>query len=109
MVDGVLGRILQRVLNVIEREVKIAPAVDANRAVYSPPQFLDLAGDDLRLEFELIISMRTGYDVGSAIVHRQPQHFERLFQSLRAIIHTRQDVAVDVAKIQINIYSSCVG
>jgi hypothetical protein len=52
--------------------------------------------------------MRTSYDVGSATFDRQPQHFERLFESLRTIIHTRQDVAVDVDKIQINISSSCV-
>jgi hypothetical protein len=31
-----------------------------------------------------------------------------LFEGLRAIIHTRQDVAVDIDKIQMNISSSCV-
>ena len=99
---------MQRVLNVIEREVKIAPAVDADRAIYSLSQFFNLGGDDLRLEFELMIGMRTGYDIRSSIFHRHPKHFDRLFQSLRAIIHTRQDVAVDIDKIQINISSSWV-
>src|ERR1700730_3445724 len=108
MVDRVLGRILKRVLNVVEREVKIAAAVNADRSLYSLAQLFDLASDDLRLEFKFMIGVRTGYDVGSAIVRGQPQHFERLFESLRTIIHTRQDVAVDVDKIQINISSSCV-
>ena len=108
MVDGVLGGVLQRVLNIIEREVKIAPGMDADRAIYGLSEFFNLSGDNLRLEFELMIGMRTGYDIRSSIFHRHPKHFDRLFQSLGAIIHTRQDVAVDVDKIQMNISSSCV-
>jgi hypothetical protein len=108
VVDGVLGRVFERILNVIEREVKIAPGVDADGAVHGLAQFFNLAGDDLGLELEFMIRMRTGYDIGSSILRRQPQHFDRLFQSLRTIIHTWQDVAVDIDKIQINISSSCV-
>jgi hypothetical protein len=58
------------------------------------------------LEFE--VGMGTSYDIGSPIPGRQPEHGHGLFQSLRAIIHAIQDVAVDVDKIQINISSSCV-
>src|SRR5207248_2742213 len=88
--------------------VMIAADVDADCAIHSLPQFLDLAGYDLRLEFEFKISVRTGHDIGSAAFRGHPQHFDRLFEGLRAIIHARQDVAVDIDKIQINISSSCV-
>jgi hypothetical protein len=88
--------------------MKIASAVNADHAIYSLPQFFDLIGDHLGLEFEFMIGMRTGYDVGSAVVGGQPQHFDGLFESLWAIIHTRQDVAMDIDKIQMNISSSCV-
>jgi len=99
---------LQRVLNIIEREVKIAPGMDADRAIYRLSEFFNLSGDNLRLEFEFMIGMRTGYDIGSPIFHRHPKHFDRLFQCLGTIIQTGQDVAVDIYKIQMNISSSCV-
>jgi hypothetical protein len=99
---------LQRVLNIIEREVKIAPGMDADGAIYRLPELFNLSGDNLRLEFEFMIGMRTGYDIGSSIFHSHPKHFDRLFERLGAIIQTGQDVAVDIYKIQMNISSSCV-
>jgi hypothetical protein len=88
--------------------VKIAAAVDADRSAYGLPQIFDPGGYNLGLEFEFVVGVRAGHDVGGAALRRQSQHFERLFESLRTIIHTRQDVAVDIDKIQINISSSCV-
>jgi hypothetical protein len=99
---------LERVLNIIEREVKIAPGMDANRTIYRLPKLFNLSGDNLRLEFEFMIGVRTGYDIGSSVFHGHPKHFDRLFQRFGAIIQTRQDVAVDIYKIQMNISSSCV-
>src|SRR5262249_31811140 len=108
MVDRVLGGMPQRVLNVVVGEVEIAPCMDADRAIDGGAHLFQLGGDDLGLEFEFVIGVRAGYDVGSPAFDRQPQHGDRFFQSLRAIIHTGKDVAVDIDQIQINISSSWV-
>ena len=108
MIDGVLGGVLQRILTIIERAVKIAPGMDADRAIYRPSKLFNLSSDNLWFKFEFMIGMRTGYDIGSSIFHRYPKHFDRLFQRLGAIIQTGKDVAVDIYKIQMNISSSCV-
>jgi hypothetical protein len=52
--------------------------------------------------------VRGGYDIARTRVRRDPQHFERLFQTFRAVIQSRKDMAVDIDKVQINISSSCV-
>ncbi len=106
VVDRVLGGMLERVLNVVVGKVEIAPCMDADRAIDGPAHLLQFGGDDVGLEFEFVIGVRAGYDVGSAAFHRQPQHGDRFFERLRAIIHTGKDVAVDIDQIQINISSS---
>src|SRR6266446_2943477 len=108
MIDGVLGRILQRVLNVVVGKMKVAARVDPDYPGRGGAQLVQFGGYDFRVELELVIGVRAGDDVGRAAFGRQAQHFERLFERLGAIIQAWQDVAMHIDQVQINISSSCV-
>jgi len=98
----------QRVLNVIEGEVKIAAGMDADRVGYDPAQLFDLRCNQIGLELVLMVAMRTGDDIGSAALRGHTKHGDGLFQRLSSVVDAMQDMAVDVDKVQMNISSSCV-
>src|SRR5688572_27849730 len=82
--------------------------MDADCAMHALTQLLHFPGANLRLKLEFVIGVGAGDDIRGPIRGRHPQHFERLFQCLSAVIHTWQNVAVDIDAVQINISSSWV-
>ncbi len=96
LVDRVLPRIRDRVLNILVAQMKIAARVEPWR----PAQPLIEVGDPLtdQVHVELIVEIRVwrSHQVGGAVFEGHAGHRERIFERFRAVVHAPQDMAVNV-------------
>ena len=107
MIDRVLGAVGQRVLNIFNREMKIAPAVDSRNGPGDTLQFGYFAIDPLRVEREPCVSVRCGYDIGGTGFSGDFQHGDGILERLRAIIESGQNMAMDIDHV--SCYSFSLG
>ena len=70
-IDGVLGGIGQSVLNVLQREMEIAAAVNTGKGTGSILQFGDFPADQGGVEGELGVGVGGSDDIGGAGIGRQ--------------------------------------
>jgi hypothetical protein len=80
--------------------VKIAAAVDARNRSGSGPQFTYFAINQLRVEREPCVSVRSGYDISGTGFSRYFQHRDRVLQNHWAIVDTRQNMTMDIDYIE---------
>ena len=96
VVDGILPWVGQGILNILERQVEVAAAVDAGDGSGGILQFGDFPADQVRVEGELRIGVRRGDDVGGAGTGGQVQHGDGIFEGPGAVVEAGQDMAVDI-------------
>ena len=73
--------------------------MDPNSSVRQAAQIREPPLNYLWLEREFIIGMRSRDDIRRAGVSGNGQHSNALLQGLRAIVHSRQDMAMNVDQI----------
>ena len=93
MVDGVLRRMRQGILYILERQVEIAPAMNARRRTDGCLQLRNLLADQFRIERKFSVGMRRGHDVCGTRIGRQAQHGHGILEGARAVVEAGQNMA----------------
>ena len=104
LVDGVLGGVVDGVLDVVVGKVEIAPGPQLDFARHGRPQLFSPLPNDIGLEFVFEIGMRRGDNAAGTTVGRHFQHRHAILKGLGTVVHAPEDVAMDID--QINISSS---
>ncbi|MCG3768831.1 MAG: hypothetical protein JW394_0951 [Nitrospira sp.] len=95
-IHRILPRIGQSILNVVVHQVKITTGVNANSIAQQPLQLRSPRGDQRRLKQVMGVSVRRRHNVRRPASGRHCQHGDAHLQGTRAIIHSPEDMGVNV-------------
>src|ERR1035441_1709702 len=95
-VNGVFAVAGEGALDVLEAQVELAAAVDAERNADGGLQLLDALGDEGGAVGEFEVGVRSGDDVRGAGLGGETEHGEGVVQGGGAIVQAPEDVGMDV-------------